>query len=136
MDREEQTHRHVIGLLARNRAWKAMDEVDGGTIMELPEGGRRLLVTRYWGSGGTITDARNAAAFAAHHGHAVGGAVLAIMSPLDLLQRETIKESLAYNVELLDERDMLPMVMASGHEAMREYERIVTNGFGRRRLAA
>lgn len=126
----------VADMLAETRGWTRDEKTEHGQLMLTPDGGTRLLVTRIWGDPVSNSDiARNAARYAAHHGHQYGGAVLALLSTLGDLGWAYVRESTPFNLEVLDEPHIAGLAGTLGTAALERYADILRNqGYGRHML--
>jgi len=116
---------HVVDLLGRTRHWTATAEVEEGTVMSMPGGGTRLVVSRNWGATGNTDIVRNGASYAYHKGKHHGGAVLAALSQLGPLGRLYVEPFEAHGLEVLQEQDLADMAGACGLTALERYQRIL-----------
>lgn len=126
--------KHVVTMLHKTRGWMPIITNNNGTVMQIPGGTTRLIVTRVWSTlqGGGSKLAENAARFAATHSKGEGGFVLAVMSLLGPAEKMHMAWHLKESDEVLDERDLLTMARQTGPEAIERYKTIAGNAGLRR----
>ena len=135
-ENDEMMMKHVVDMLHKTRGWMPVITNNNGTVMQIPGGSTRLIVTRVWSTlqGGGSELAENAARFAATHSREEGGFVLAIMSLLGPAERMHMAGHIKDSDEVLDERELLEMARRTGPEAIERYKMIAGNAGIRRSI--